>query len=281
MHKAEQAFVAGLKIAEPLHKRQPDNNKILLDLTGTYLNLGTLYKRINQPHKAQATHKKAFALLDTLAQSKSLSTRVRLTLGTGYALYGRAQQSSNRHKEALNLYGKAIVYLQPIVQQNANHPQARIYLRNAHWGRTASLMYFKRYDEAADDWKKAIQFDDRNTVALRVGYVLTLSKANHHKLAAKQADKLGNVRLPAPLLYELAKVYGQAIKSIADEKNAKQTIKEKWKTHCTKRALELLRQAVRSGFRDRQALMKSQVWAPIRSQPGFRQLLTELDQERR
>jgi tetratricopeptide (TPR) repeat protein len=154
----------------------------------------------------------------------------------------------------------------------------RKWLRNAHNGRALALTDLNRHTEALQDWERALALDqgpDRAIVQL--GRALTLTRAGRHAEAVKDADNLTrNEGAPSSVLYLAACVYAAAVAGGTEDA----ALQEQY----GRNALALLRRAHAAGHfqvpKAAERLRHEEVFAPLRDQADFKQLLADLEAER-
>jgi hypothetical protein len=81
-------------------------------------------------------------------------------LGGDYCNLGNLIGGGSQPAESLTWYGKAVAALRPVLAREPRLATARLFLRNAHWGRAMVLQRLQRFAEAAADWQQALTCND-------------------------------------------------------------------------------------------------------------------------
>jgi hypothetical protein len=108
-----------------------------------------------------------------------------------------------------------------------------------------------------------------------------LVRRGRHADAAATADHLAERAANAVMVYNTASIYSRSVAAVApgkkpDElKPEERSLRERYGA----RALALLRQAVKAGFKDAARVKRDSDLDPIRDRPDFQKLLRELEQK--
>jgi len=153
-------------------------------------------------------------------------------------------------------------------------PTATVWLRNSHANRALALVRMGKYAAAVKDCDRAIELSAppeqakyralRATARLRAGQVAE-AVTEVAELTSSGAGRPGAAGWSAGHWYEFACVYAAASGKVADRSR-----------EYADRAMELLRQAVRAGFKDLARMAKDADLDPIRDRNDFKKLLAEL-----
>ena len=154
-----------------------------------------------------------------------------------------------------------------MVQQDPRHATAREELGYCHHNRATAYYRLKKYTEAVKEWDKAIEFSPEEMLARR-----RAGRANSRLRAGQVAEAIAEVNeltkagnCSASQWYDFARIY-----SVASGKDpAKQQV-------YADRAMELLRKAVATGYKDVTHMKQDKDLDPLRSRPDFQKLLESL-----
>src|SRR5262249_29191839 len=128
---------------------------------------------------------------------------------------------------------------------------ARLYLRNVYWGRARALDRLGRHADSVADWGQAITLNDEKPRdgEFCLGQASSLARTGQHMEATAAVEallRLGNA--DSDSLYDAACVYAlagaQAVKGAAPHTSSLRA------EQYGQRAVALLRQAVKQGYKD-------------------------------
>src|SRR5262249_15482366 len=153
--------------------------------------------------------------------------------------------------------------------------KARQFLRNSHQNRASAYDDLKKYAEALKDWDRAIELSPkteqpsfrvfRATSRLRAGQAAE-AVAEVAEMANKPGDDApGSPAWTANQWYEFASVYALASGKTADKKQ-----------EYADRAMELLHQAVKTGFSNAAYMNKDSDLNALRDREDFKKLLADM-----
>jgi hemoglobin len=239
-------------------------------LANRYNSLGIQRAGEGRRAEAEEFYQKALALYERLAvespavaQYRVGAEGSRINLAHQFAAKGGAE-------DALALYDRAVTALRAVLDHSPQDTTARLYLRNAHWGRGLALTTLGRHADAVADYGRAAELTDgagRAPFAAR--HAVALARAGDHTRAAAEVDALADAPgLPAGALYNLAGAC--AIAAGGGGASAERR---------ADRAVALLRQAVAKGYKDVAHLRTDADWDPLRRRADFQTLLRELEEK--
>ena len=180
---------------------------------------------------------------------------------------GTLVRDGGKPAESVAWYAKAISTLEEARGQDAQDVTARQFLANSHEGRAGALDPIGRHAEALSDWDRAIELDEgpgRN--ALRMARSAGLVRSGRVIAGVTAAESL----LKDPQLSDGAIYDGVRVFSLASGATGEDA--EKSAAYAA-RAVLVLRQAFRRGFKDVAHVNKDEDLGPIRDREDFRQLL--------
>src|SRR5262249_43128789 len=189
-------------------------------------------------------------------------------LGRNYSNFGALVRDEGHPADSLPWFDLAIRTLTPVYEQDRRHVNAKEYLRTSHWSRALAYDQLKKHAEAAKDWDKAIELSpEPEQPECRARRVNSRLHAGQVVEAVAEAEELTKAwKWSADQWYGFACVYAVA----SGQVDAK-------KEEYADRAMELLRQAVKAGFKDAAHLRKGTVLDPLRGREDFKKLLAELE----
>jgi len=264
---AEGEYRQAAGMQEKLAARFPGAPSYRQDLARTYGNFGNLRVIQGKPAEAEAHYRQAVALQEKLAAEFPAAQGYSIDLAGGLCNLGNLIRDGGKPKESLESLNKAIDILAPIIEKQPELDDARIFLRNAHWGRAQTLDQLGRHPHAMTDWDRAVALSaDPERGSARAGRAGSRIQAGQVAEAVAEIDELTKASgWSASQWYDFACVY-----ALASAKSA--TAKEQF----GKRAVELLRLAVEHGFANAAQFEKDSDLDSLRSRPDFQQLIKEI-----
>jgi eukaryotic-like serine/threonine-protein kinase len=237
------------------------------DLASSHYNLGNVLAALGKQLEAEEQNRKALAIREKLVTEFPSVPEFRIDLGGSYCDFGALVGNRRQPGESLEWFERAIRTLTPVYEQDHRLVEARQFLRNSHWSRAYTYDRLLKFTEAIKDWDKAIELSPMEEKAghraaraasrLRAGQVA--------EAVAEVAELTKNDSWPAGSWYNFACVY-----SVASGKSAVK------KQEYADRAMELLRNAVKAGWRDAAHMAKDTDLDPIRGREDFKKLIEGL-----
>jgi serine/threonine protein kinase/tetratricopeptide (TPR) repeat protein len=266
--EAEEQYRKGLVIREKLVAEFPTVPAYRQNLALSHNNLGTLLDDLGKRTEAEEQYRQGLAIRGKLATDFPAVPDYRVNLGVSYCNLGILIQDGGQPAESLEWFDRAIATLRPVHEAEPRAVIARQFLRNSHAGRANSYDRLRKFAEAVKDWDRAIELSpkqdqphhraSRATSKLNAGMV---SEAVAEVAELRKQPKWG-----ATQLYDFACVYSVASAKIADKK-----------AEYADSAMELLREAVKAGWKDHAHMKKDADLDPLRERDDFRKLLAELE----
>ena len=189
-------------------------------------------------------------------------------LGGNYCNFGNLVRGEGKLADSLPLFALAIRTLTQVHEKEPREVTARLFLRNSHLGRAVSLDQLKKHAEAVKDWDRVVAHSPpverpfflahRATSRVQAGQV--------NEAVAEVAELTKSSRWSADQWYDFACVYAIASGKSADKKQA----------HAD-RAMELLHQAVKAGYKDAAHMKKDTDLDALRDREDFKNLIAELE----
>jgi tetratricopeptide (TPR) repeat protein len=246
------------------------------NLASSHNNLGLLLAGLGKGAVAQQQYRKALAIREKLAADFPAVPGYRVELGASYCNFGDLMARGGKLADSLVWFQKAIATLRPVHEQEPRAVIAKVFLRNSHWGRAIAHHRLGQYAEAVKDWDRAIALSEipqqpalrarRANSQVRAGQVAE-AVAEVAALTAPCPDGTGLARWNAGQWYNFACIYSLASGKIADRKQ-----------EYADRAMELLRKAVKAGYKNASHMKKDTDLDPLRDRADFKTLLGELEQ---
>jgi tetratricopeptide (TPR) repeat protein len=266
--EAEQQYRKALALREKLAADFPAVPECRRDLAVSYNNLGLLLAGLGKRAEAEQHYRQALALYEKLAADFPAVPEYHIHLGSTYGNFGNLIAAGSQPGKSLEHYAKAIRTLTAVYEQEPRLVQAKRFLRNSHMGRARAYDRLHKYAEALPDWDRAVALSPpQEQPGLRAERAL--ARLNTGQVAEAIAEVVELMKLPgvpAPVLYNFACVY-----AVASGKNADK------KQEYADRAMDLLRQAVKAGWKDAAHMKKDTDLDSLRGREDFKKLLQELE----
>jgi serine/threonine protein kinase/tetratricopeptide (TPR) repeat protein len=270
--EAEAALRRSLDIAKRLTDDFPSVPAYREKLARCHTTLGWLLKDRGKYAEAETALRQALAIQEKLVADFPDLPSHALQLGGTYSNFGHLVRDRGEPANALEWFARAIARMQPVLQQEPRLATARLYFRNAHWGRAEALGQLGRHAEAIPDWERASACNDEGhrDAWFRLQRASALARAGQQTGATAAVEALlGPSQADASTLYGAACVHALT----AGVAKGDQAQAEK---HAA-RAVGLLRQAVQAGYTDLAQLKKAADLDALRQRQDFQALLGDLE----
>jgi serine/threonine protein kinase/tetratricopeptide (TPR) repeat protein len=239
-----------------------------LGLANAHNNLGTLLADQGQLDAARNELETACDLRKKLAAAFPAVPEYLVALGMSYCNFGILARDAGQSVDSLHWYDLAIRTLTPVYENARRDFTARQALRDSHLGRAMAYDQLGRDAEAVKDWDKAIELSPKSEQPFH-----RASRAASRLQAGRTAEAVAEVaeltkasRWSADQWYNFACVYAVASTRVADKKQ-----------EYADRAMELLRQAVKAGYKNAAHMKKDTDLDALRDGEEFKKLLAELE----
>lgn len=179
--EAKQNYTSSLDISQKLVREVPRVPEFRNQLAASHTNLGNLYRNENEPALGESHQQAALEVMDRLVSDFPEVTHYRLQFGGTLCNVGNALSQENPN-DALERYEQSIATLSPLVEvseQDTANPTAKLFLRNAHWGKAQTLDREGNYSDAAQAYLSAASLADASltqTLKARAAYVSAQAK---------------------------------------------------------------------------------------------------------
>jgi eukaryotic-like serine/threonine-protein kinase len=157
---AEEEFRAALAIQAKLARDFPAIPDYQLELASSHNNLGRRLAEVGKIDEAEAAYRAAQNILVKLTANAPKVPEYAITLGANYVNCSHLLRDTGRPDASLDGFTKAIAVLSAVLARERHLAGARLFLRNAYWGRAEALQALGRHSEAVKDWDRVIEFND-------------------------------------------------------------------------------------------------------------------------
>jgi len=177
-------------------------------------------------------------------------------------------RDNHQYDEAIEVYSNVIAAIDELKAAGVPTETRNDVLMNAHWGRATSASHTTRYQQALDDWDKAIQFAPppvqiqlqlaRATTEIQMGRSESALETARGLVGAEQSDFV--------VLYNAACVFALASKLSVDSGESGSLAAE---------AVQLLKRSVKAGFSDLKHLENDPELASLHDREDFQALFAD------
>jgi tetratricopeptide (TPR) repeat protein len=273
--EALESYGKARELREELVRNHPEVVRYRADLAGTYNNLGLLQQGAVRHAEALEWYGKARELEEKLVRDHPEVVGYRDQLAATYVNLGNLSREQFRLTDALDWYAKGFTVLRQVLDTDLQDATARLFLRNAYWGRARTLTQLSRHAEAAKAWTHAAELDQGGMKTFfRLQRALSLAHSGDHAVAVAEANALAEAKNgQALILYDTACVCALASSSLKGD--------TKLAERYASRAVELLRQAVAKGYKDVAHMKKDTDRDGLRGREDFKKLEESLQGARK
>jgi tetratricopeptide (TPR) repeat protein len=255
----EYARLAGDFPAVPIYRR---------DLARCHNNLGILFRSQGKRAEAEAEYRAALDVRQALAEEFPDVPEYAVNLAGSGVNLGHLVRDGGDPAASLAWYSKAVDVLAPLLAREPGQTTARLFLRNAHAGRAEALDRLNRPADAAYDWDRAVEFTQPpERATFRAARARERAQVGQVAVAvAEVAELMNSTEWSAGQLYDLACVHALAAGKGPTNRE-----------ECAQRAVGVLRDAMKKGYRDAAQIKADPDLSALRSRPDFQQLLKDLE----
>jgi eukaryotic-like serine/threonine-protein kinase len=265
---ARKEFEAARDLQTSLTTRYRDVPQYKESLAATHCAMGGLLNNLEERDAARKEYQAARDLQKELVDRYPLVPAYRIGLGEIYSDFGILVATDGQPAESLKWFDMAIATLEPVHRADPRDVAARQALVNSHRNRAIALSSLKKYAEAVKDLDRAIELSPAAAQpqfrALRAA-----AKVNAGMIAeavAEVSELTKSSGWTADQWYNFACVYGVAGGKVADKKQ-----------EYADRAMELLHEAVKAGFKNVAHMKKDTDLDILRERDDFKKLVAELE----
>ncbi|HJT35691.1 MAG TPA: serine/threonine-protein kinase [Pirellulales bacterium] len=216
---ARVSYQRAIEIGDKLVTENPTVAKYRSTLARVHTNFGNLQTLSGEQAAARPHYQTAVDIEEKLVAENPAVIDFQVDLGGCCCSLARVLRDEGDPAGAIKLYARAVEVLDGVLEKQPREPGARLFLRNAHWGRARSLGALRRHAEAVNDWRRAAELDDGGAQLLfRIDLADTLALAGDHRGAASEANGVAAIaNAPAHSLYQLARVLARCAAAVKDE----------------------------------------------------------------
>ncbi len=266
--EAERSCREALRVAAQLVADFPSVPSYRAHLVNAHTSLASLFKDLRRAADAEGEYKAAFDAVKRLIAEHPAEGHYQLQLGLLDANYGNFVLDQGRPADSLPWFQKAIDTVAPVLAKEPQQADARLWLFVAYHGQAEALHRLRRSAEALASWQKALEYAPPwQRPKTRARRAMTLAHAGRSAEAVAEAEdllKAGGLGMGA--LYDFACVYAIASREAPAQQEER-----------GRRAVEILRQAVRAGLNDVGHLKRDKDLDAVRGRQDFQQLLSDLE----
>jgi serine/threonine protein kinase/tetratricopeptide (TPR) repeat protein len=262
------AIVEARDIQKKLVDQFPAVPEYRRELAYSHGNLGFYLAEMNKTDQARVEMQAALDIRKKLVEQFPAVLEYQKELGASYSNFGFMLRTAGKPAESLPWFDLAIRIFEPIHKMESRDLFASRFLFNSHLERARAYDQLHKPAEAAKDWQRAVVLSPpSDRPAIRCG--LATARANAGMLAEAVAEVADLAAMPnwsAGQWCDFACVYAVASGKIADKKQV-----------YADRAMELLYQAVKAGYKDAAHMKRNPNLAPLRDRDDFKMLLADLE----
>jgi serine/threonine protein kinase len=281
--EAEAANLKALDLYQQLVRDEPEVVDYQKRLAKVYNNLGLLYARESKHSQADAAYQQSVARHEAILRDHPKVVAFQVDVGACYGNMAHHVRQSRSPEESLPWTVRAIDVLTPVLEKDPLNRGARSALFDAHLARTMALRKLERDEEAARDWKRALELSaGQSDITMRLWRPSCLAHLGEHVQAVNEMETLLTEGKAQPVnVFQFGCYYVCCSAAAAQDARLAPAEREKLADQYVRRGVELLRRAQAAGyFRDpaRLARMKeNKDLDAARGREEFKTLLAELE----
>jgi serine/threonine-protein kinase len=263
----EDHFRKALALQEKLAAEFPGKPEYRYDLAGSHSNLGALLRDLGKDQQAEEEFRKAVVICEKLTTDFPSVPAYQVALGGFSSNLGGLLRVSSRPSNGLVWFEKAIRTLTAVYEQDRRLAEAGQFLRNSYAERARAYGLLGKYAEAVRDMDRAVELSpNKEQPRYRAERAaLRLQAGQTAEAVAETAELLKTPNWNAGQWYDFACFYAVASGKLSDKKQ-----------EYADRAMELLQQAVKAGYRDAAHMKQDSDLDSLRGRDDFKRLLAEL-----
>jgi tetratricopeptide (TPR) repeat protein len=268
--EAEEQYRRALALRKKLADDSPAVPQYRRDLALSHNGLGALLFGLGKRQEAEQRFREALALQEKLAADFSDVPEYQIYLGGAYNNFGKLIRVGGQPGKSLEWYVKAVRILTAVYDQDRQLVVAKQFLRNSHVGRAMAYDALHQYAEAVQDWDRAVELSPpQEQPSLRARRAASRVQAGQVAEAVAEAAELTkSSSWKAGQWYDFACIY-----AVASGKSGGKT------QEYAERAMQLLHQAVKAGYKDAAHMSKDTDLDSLRGREDFKKLMLELEQK--
>jgi serine/threonine-protein kinase len=281
---AEQVLAKALALRQPLATQHPKVPEYRSLLAGTYTMLSEVRRRRGDRAGSRQAGEAGIALSARLVAEQPGVLEYAVGLCEGFTGLSNLEREEGRLPAALEQASRAIAALGGEIRGKLDVLARRV-LSEAHRSRALALARLERHNEAVKDWDNALALDDgTHCHALHRERGLSLAQLGDHARAVGDAEEgIPPEKPTAEALSDAADIHALLAAKLKKGRpeDARPPLSQAQRNELAQkyadRAMTLLRQAVRQGYRDAAHLKKEPSLDSLRGRADFQKLLQELE----
>lgn len=266
--QAKNCYLRALEYSSELVDRYPSSVPYQQLHASNHNHVAMVLKRLNEREQAIEHFHACLRISEDLAQRYPANDSIRIQLGGACCNLANLYYSFDEFRESLTWYGKAIATLAAVLEEDERVIQAREFLGNAYYGRGNSHAELREHALAVEDYTKALALQPANA-SPRIRILRAKERVLAQQFTQASAELEALVREASELekqhWYQIARIY--AIAGMLDASDA-----EAW----NRRAIESLREAIRSGWSNTRQANADRAFQSLREQKAFQQLMSQV-----
>jgi serine/threonine-protein kinase len=276
--KAEASYRDAAAIQEKLSREYPKVPQYQADLARTDNNLGLLHFATGRLAEGEADFRKALDIWEKLAQGHGEELEFSLGLSTSYGNLGNVLVAAGKLELALQCHSRAISALAALPPDKQKQSSVKQASRNAYRARAETLTQVGRYQEALQDWDRAIELGGEDQLWLRLQRARTIAGSGDYSRATAEAGELAKKATGSgEALYQLARVYCLSATAVRKDGKMAPVERRKLADQFLISAIDLLKKAAQAGYfktpANREKLRNDPDLEPLRPRPELNKLL--------
>ncbi|MBL8854822.1 MAG: protein kinase [Planctomycetaceae bacterium] len=266
--KANEFYSAARDRFQSLADREPGFIQYREGLILAHFGLSNVYFAVGQLPKHVNETELGITVCQQSITAAPDNWTIRTYLGGNLCNLGLSKMRSEDYSGAVASFTEAIESLQQVPEQNPQSATAAQFLLNSFMNRALACESLERYKEAARDWDQTLELcPESRKVEFVIFRALCWHKAGKTVESAVELEPYyKNPNLSAQQRYDVACVFAVASLTESDKK-----------TIFADRAMKLLDQAVKLGFRDAQLMKMDADLDALREREDFQQLQLRLE----
>jgi tetratricopeptide (TPR) repeat protein len=217
------------------------------------------------------------------AQQDSTSAAAKRDLGAVLDAQGDLQAEQGNSAAALEAYRQAHELYAALCKKEPDNLEDQWYLGHSHYRLGTAHQLAGDAARAARELSESLKVreamvaKDPGSVQLRTELILARAHCGQHAEAARAAAKLRRQVSKHPgVLFSVARAYALCVAAVGSGKGPVSAAEQALQRQYTEAALEALRQAIRLGYKDREALRLEPDLSALRGSTSFQALLEQL-----
>jgi serine/threonine protein kinase len=275
---------------EALVAANPSVTDYRYELAGTFNNIANIQRALGRRDEALGTYRRALEIKVALVAADPRVVRYQVAMAAGYNAIGMIQAESRRFEDSLRTFRQLQDRMRAILADDPRSRDARTWLANALHNAGNVLVEINRPAEAISAYRQAIGETSRLSAeaphlknprrALRITYhdlaEALMALGRPAEAAAALGERPGLWDDGPEALYELARAWALCVPEADRDRDGSTPGRRAERTAYGDRAMDALRRAVATGYRDASRMIRDADLRPLRSRDDFRALVNDL-----